>query len=352
MPRIASIAFLLSLWFVSPVLAGPLSPPPGGPSSTHKTLTEVEPRTPLNPADAPADALAAFRIKSPGSYYLTGDLTGFAGPGGPSGIVIESSDVTIDLGGFTLRGDFFTGDGIRIEGALDNVTIRNGVVTGWAGRGIDLWGGGGAAGALVEGVRISANGLDGLRSGRATIIRETSSVANARAGFVLHTGSIATECTARLNDGHGFQLSGATVTACESSQNGGVGFSGSVSVVDRCTARLNDAGGVEALGASLVRANFCSQNGAAIGGVGILVSGFGSRIEDNVVMSSAVGVATDPNATTNFFSRNTTMDNAVNWSLAPGNIALVVEAALAPAIVGNAGGVSPGSTNPNANYAR
>lgn len=342
----------MMLCSASSAFCGPLTPPAGVPGPTHKTLTEVEPRIPLNPADAPADALASFRVTEPGSYYLTGDLQGFAGPGGPTGIVIEASDVTIDLGGHTLRGGFFTGDGIRIDGAFENIAIRNGVVTGWGGRGIDLWGGGGARGAIIEEVHLSANGLDGLRTGQSATVHKATATGNAGSGIRLYSGSIATNSVASGNGEHGFVAAGATVSSCESSWNSGAGFSGSVCVIERSAARGNDAAGISVQYGSIVRENLSTQNGEEKGGVGIFVDGFGSQIENNLARFNAVGVQTTPDSTQNFFSRNLSMHNGQNWNLAPGNIALVVEAALAPAIVGNAGGVSPGSTNPNANYSR
>ncbi|MGP1347457.1 MAG: hypothetical protein ACTS3F_12435, partial [Phycisphaerales bacterium] len=52
----------------------------------------------------------------------------------------------------------------------------------------------------------------------------------------------------------------------------------------------------------------------------------------------------------NFIARNTCSGNATNWDIAANNKCLVVNGANAAAILGDAGGVSPGSTNPNANY--
>jgi hypothetical protein len=48
--------------------------------------------------------------------------------------------------------------------------------------------------------------------------------------------------------------------------------------------------------------------------------------------------------------RNTCRDNTINWEIAGGNKCLVVSGVSAGAIFGNSGGVSPGSTDPNANY--
>ena len=50
--------------------------PPGPPAPTMKTLDQVEPRTPVSAATTPGDATALYVISQPGSYYLTGNITG------------------------------------------------------------------------------------------------------------------------------------------------------------------------------------------------------------------------------------------------------------------------------------
>src|SRR5690349_15205092 len=81
--------------------AGPLNPPAGAPAPTYKTLSEVEPRTPINAATTPGSATALYRISAPGSYYLTGNL---AGASALNGVEIAASGVTIDLRGFEVAG--------------------------------------------------------------------------------------------------------------------------------------------------------------------------------------------------------------------------------------------------------
>src|SRR5262245_22765217 len=76
------------------VFAGPLNPPAGPVTSTYKTLTEVEPRTPISAASTPGDAAGQFKITQPGSYYLTGNIAAIPGK---HGIEIAASGVTIDL---------------------------------------------------------------------------------------------------------------------------------------------------------------------------------------------------------------------------------------------------------------
>ena len=64
-----------------------------------KKLDEIEARTIVNTADTPGDATNTFIISAPGSYYLTGNLTGDTGK---HGISIQANDVTLDLNGFVL----------------------------------------------------------------------------------------------------------------------------------------------------------------------------------------------------------------------------------------------------------
>ena len=60
---------VLATVFVGWSFAGDLNPPPGTVMPTMKTLDEVEPRTPLDPADVP------IVIGSSGSYYITGNFS-------------------------------------------------------------------------------------------------------------------------------------------------------------------------------------------------------------------------------------------------------------------------------------
>src|SRR6185369_7398513 len=83
------------------VNAGNLNPPAGPVASTMKTLSEVEPRIPINATTTPGDADSIFRITQPGSYFLTGNITGV---NGKHGIEVAASSVTIDMRGFDLVG--------------------------------------------------------------------------------------------------------------------------------------------------------------------------------------------------------------------------------------------------------
>jgi hypothetical protein len=90
--------------------------PPGAPTTTMKTLAQVEPRTPISSAP--------FTITNSGSYYLTTNLTVSSG----DGITIAATGVTLDLNGFTIASTVASafGYGILLNGTSGNITIFNG----------------------------------------------------------------------------------------------------------------------------------------------------------------------------------------------------------------------------------
>jgi len=71
-------------------------------------------------------------IDAPGFYYVGGNLTCPSG----NGIIVNTSDVTIDLMGYRLSGNS-TSHGI--SGSANNVEVRNGSLSGWN-HAVDLWG--------------------------------------------------------------------------------------------------------------------------------------------------------------------------------------------------------------------
>ena len=74
---------------------GPLAPPAGPPAPSMKSLDQIEPRTPISSLP--------FTIAAPGSYYVTRNLALSAGEPG-DGITIQTDNVTLDLGGYSLDG--------------------------------------------------------------------------------------------------------------------------------------------------------------------------------------------------------------------------------------------------------
>jgi len=93
--------------------------PPAAPTPTMKSLDQVKAGTPIGSAP--------YTISSPGSYFLTSNLTVSSG----NAITISTNGVTLDLNGFTITSTSSTasGNGIYLSN-VEDVTILNGHITG------------------------------------------------------------------------------------------------------------------------------------------------------------------------------------------------------------------------------
>lgn len=91
------------------------------------------------PVDAAGGRVPIYQvpatIDTPGSYYVSRDLTGSSGA---ALITIASDDVTLDLAGHTVRRTDAGGDVIASSGNPTNIEIRNGRIVGGS-KGIYLW---------------------------------------------------------------------------------------------------------------------------------------------------------------------------------------------------------------------
>jgi hypothetical protein len=94
--------------------------PPGAPSATMLTLSQIEPRTPISSAP--------YSILIPGSYYLTTNVSVSSG----NAINILASGVTLDLGGWTISSTAPVANGAAIwfTNSLRNISIFNGFIQG------------------------------------------------------------------------------------------------------------------------------------------------------------------------------------------------------------------------------
>lgn len=341
--------------------------PPGPPAPTMKSLDQLEPRIAINAANTPGDADSVFTITQPGSYTLTGNL---AGEAAKCGIKIVSSNVRIDLMGFALQGVPGSLDGIRVSGTQNNIAIRDGTVAGFGGDGIDLRHGGTGSGSILENILASGNSGHGLRAWSDCIIHRCTATENGQ-GIHVESGATITSCIATRNDGTGIAVSEnatitgcvvgenaatglavesrGTITNCIASENGGFGiFVGQSCIVSNCTVQRNEDDGIIAGHACLIRDNICAQNGHDGDGAGIRVSGSFNRIEGNLCVAADRGI--EVGNFSNVIVRNTCSSNTTNWDISAGNVCLVVQATTAAAFTGDAGGVPPGSTDPNANF--
>ncbi|MEZ6164174.1 MAG: hypothetical protein R3B67_07025 [Phycisphaerales bacterium] len=110
----------------------------------------------------------------------------------------------------------------------------------------------------------------------------------------------------------------------------------------------NSGSGISCDNCCIIRDNICISNRDGNSGAGIRVFDIDNRIEGNTCINSYRGIYVEFFG--NFIARNTCSRNDTNWSIAAGNVCFVVQAASGGAINGNSGGVTPGSSNPNANY--
>lgn len=323
-------------------VAGPLTPP-GAPEPTAPL---VEPRVAVNTANTPGDADSVFRIAAPGSYYLTDNVEALAGF---HGIEIASNDVVLDLNGFALRGAQGSLSGVIASVDVTNVAVRNGTVSGFGQRGVDLNPGGATVNGLIEAITATSNGGHGIRGGLNTVIRDCAVYLNGGDGIITSTGGTITGCTARQSTGAGINgAAGTVVTNCSSRQNDGDGIiAGGSAIISGYAASFNGDDGIHVQGNALVTGNVCTSNSQNNTG-GIRVAGGNNRVEGNNCANNSTGILVVGSG--NWLVGNTCSDNATNWNVAAGNAVLVIEATAAGAFTGNSGGTSLGTTNPFANF--
>lgn len=177
------------------LIAGPLTPPAGPITSTYKTLSEVEPRTPIS-------ALPLV-ITQPGSYYLTENLTN--ANAGIDSIAIESPNVTLDLNGFVLSGGRAA---ILVNAGTKGgaVTIMSGTIRDAAeGINADAFGGGGSIPIVVRDVRFRQIATTAIRAQRNALI-ERCAFRGFGTAVVAGPNSIVRECIASGGTGIGFDV--------------------------------------------------------------------------------------------------------------------------------------------------
>ena len=280
--------------------------PPGPPASTMKTLSEVEPRVAVNTSNTPGDADSQFKIASPGSYYLAGNLTGDSGK---MGIEIATGDVSLDLMGFELGGVPGSLDGIRVTEAASNVTVSNGTVRDWGGTGVDI---SDAANGRLSNLRAFANGGFGLRAGGGSTVEACTARQNTSYGIIVFSGSAISNCVSNNNGAGGFGLGGESVIShCTANDNAGHGIespngrttitgctlvrsgldgihTGEGDTIINNTILLSGNDGIEVVYAALIQGNVLHRNGwLTTNGAGVRAVAFGggggakNRIEGN-----------------------------------------------------------------------
>jgi len=331
----------LSVFLASTANAGPLTPPPGPIASTPGP----EPRIAINQTNTPGDASTLFRITQPGSYYLTGNVLGQPGR---NGIEIFSDNVTLDLMGFDVRGVPGSRAAIRTIAPFNrlNITVRNGVIEGWGEGGLNLNSAPSRTGSVTGIIALNNTG-PGISVGEHFTVSHCVARNNTTDGIRGEENCVITHCIALGNSGLGLSAGFySLVTHCTSSGNTSNGISVAFSSnISACTSNGNVGNGILCTSNCTVTACTANSNG----GAGIRASFSDNRIDSNNCISNSVGIQITSSG--NFIARNTCSGSTTqNWNIAASNACLVVNATLAAAFTGSSGGVSPGSTNPYANF--
>lgn len=239
--------------------------------------------------NTPGSGKVLFRINKPGSYHLTGNITGVPGK---AGIEIASSNVSLDLRGFTLQGKAQSLEGIRIpvSSTLENVTVSNGAITQWGKDGLALINMEGDETCVVEAtvithIQSSRNLGVGIRVTGGSVVRDCTALFNGGAGVVAGENSTIERVTATGNTGEGIWLSSGVARGCTSRENQSNGFTltGSGLIVDS-TASGNKKTGFESSFSGVI--SHC--NAEANSGWGFLI-GANGRIENSSARRNLLG---------------------------------------------------------------
>jgi hypothetical protein len=177
----------------------------------------------VTPGDAPGFPVT---ISRPGSYRLTSNLT--VPNENTTAVEITTDDVTLDLGGFLIKGPTVcssgnpvncspigTGDGVNANGRT-NITVVNGTVRGMGDDGIV-----GGKAYRVEDVHVISNGGDGIVGGYG-IVKENTATLNGGNGII--AGGVITGNTVLDNGQDGISAAEGLVLGNTAIDNAGFGL--------------------------------------------------------------------------------------------------------------------------------
>ena len=149
----------------------------------------------VTPGDLPGFPVT---ISQSGTFVLGSDLV--LPDANTSGIDIQRKNVTIDLGGFSIKGPGVAGHGLGIEsfsllGEVAATVIRNGAVSGMGSDGINLAG----SGNRIDRITVVKSGVSGIVAGPASIVTNSRAAGNAGGGIVAGSGSLVESSVAASN---------------------------------------------------------------------------------------------------------------------------------------------------------
>ncbi len=241
--------------------------PPAAPTPTMKTLDQIRSTgIAINSANTPGNGSNQFIISSPGSYYLTGIISGVSGK---NGILITNVDVSIDLNGFSMIGSSGGLAGIT-DGGVSGVgefRIHNGMIRNWGGAGIDI---GHSANSIIANVIVAFNGGNGMNVGDGCVLRDCLARNNSSDNILTGSNAAVTHCSAVGSaNGSGINLGqDSTLSDCAAILNKVTGIlTAADCTVSNSTASENSGGGI-AVGQNNTVTNCTASKNVTIGGVG------------------------------------------------------------------------------------
>ena len=306
------IVFLFCATFSTPlstVFAQGSLTPPGAPAPTMKSLSQIEPRTPISSLP--------FTITASGSYYLSTNLYAATG----NGITISNNNVTVDLNGFALMGGTSSANGIYLPASQTNVTVRNGSISGWQ-EGVAVVPNY-SRNIVLERLAVSGCGQYGIYSLSPAWLRDCFCASNQYTGIFVFGGGQITDCDASYNGYNGITAADGIVRNCSAADNGHYGIYLNAGAVSGCSVQNNVNSGIYLLASGCaIIGNICVGNNSSFSAsdAGIYVNGYNNRVEDNHVSGSGyAGISVTNTVNGNIIVKNSVSGNAANDYLTPGN---------------------------------
>jgi hypothetical protein len=224
-----------------------------------------------------------FVINQPGSYQLISNITV---PTDGTAIQIDVSNVTLDLNGFTVQcaaGVIAPGINSATNSSQHNVTVRNGVVHGFGGDGVRLFG----SGNVVMEVKVDGNGLNGVEVVQGSTVERCIVIGNGLSGITASQDCSIRENVCTGNGIHGVRASQACAVLRNTCNGNGVagiqGDQGSTLIQNTCSG--NSDTGIQAAGQCLVQQNNCSLNDT-----GISCTGSNNAVVENACLHNNTGM--------------------------------------------------------------
>jgi hypothetical protein len=142
-------------------------------SAAYAQRVALEPATAVGAAATKAMTV----ITKPGSYVLSRNLT--VTRSGIDGVLINSSNVTLNLQGFVITGNSNADNGIEVAAGVNNVVIADGIITGFGGAGVLA-----GQGTNISALTVQGNGT-GITCGIGSLVQSNIIQGNTGIGLTI-----------------------------------------------------------------------------------------------------------------------------------------------------------------------